>query len=236
MAIKLLVLGATGFIGRNAAEYFAKSTDYEVYGTYHNSEPLSHPKIQMTQTDLTRAEEVDRVMKGMDVVIQAAATTSGAKDIVSKPYIHVTDNVVMNALIQRFAFEHSVQHVIGLSCTVMYPNSNTPLKETDFDANAEMYKNYFGGGWMKVYMEKSSEFYSRLGQNKYTVFRHSNIYGPHDKFDLEKSHVFGSTMTKVMTAQDGKIVIWGSGEEERDLLYVSDVVRAVELAIEKQRY
>ena len=41
-------------------------------------------------------------------------------------------------------------------------------------------------------------------------------------------------MTKVMTSQDGKIVVWGSGEEERDLLYVSDLVDFVELAIDKQ--
>ena len=49
------------------------------------------------------------------------------------------------------------------------------------------------------------EFYSRLGKTKHTVIRHSNMYGPYDKYDLEKSHVFGATITKVMTSQDGKI-------------------------------
>ena len=77
--------------------------------------------------------------------------------------------------------------------------------------------------------------FMRLGRNRYTVIRHSNIYGPYDKFDLEKSHVFGATITKVMTAQDGKIKVWGSGEEERDLLFVSDLVRFVELALSKQK-
>jgi nucleoside-diphosphate-sugar epimerase len=38
-----------------------------------------------------------------------------------------------------------------------------------------------------------------------------------------------------MTAEDGaKIVVWGAGEEERDLLYISDLVDFVKLAIEKQ--
>ena len=37
-----------------------------------------------------------------------------------------------------------------------------------------------------------------------------------------------------MTNQDGKITVWGSGEEERDLLYVSDLADFVELAIAKQ--
>ena len=78
------------------------------------------------------------------------------------------------------------------------------------------------------------EFYSRIGKARYTVLRHSNIYGPHDKFDLERSHVFGATMTKVLAAQDGRITVWGSGEEERDLLYVSDLVDFVRLALTKQ--
>ena len=117
----------------------------------------------------------------------------------------------------------------------MYQSSNHSIKETDFDANNDIYPSYFGGAWTKVYNEKMCEFYSQIGTTKYTVVRHSNIYGPHDKFDLEKSHVFGATMTKVMTANDGqKIFVWGQGDEERDLLYVSDLIDFISLAINKQ--
>jgi nucleoside-diphosphate-sugar epimerase len=77
------------------------------------------------------------------------------------------------------------------------------------------------------------EFYANIGETKFTAIRHSNIYGPHDKFDLERSHVFGATITKVLTAKD-KITVWGSGEEERDLLYIDDLTNFVELVIEKQ--
>jgi GDP-L-fucose synthase len=97
-----------------------------------------------------------------------------------------------------------------------------------------MYRQYFGVGWTKVYLEKMCEFYARLGVTKFTAIRHSNIYGPHDKFDLERSHVFGATVTKVMTAQGGKIVVWGSGEEGRDLLYIDDLVSMVECVMDRQ--
>jgi GDP-L-fucose synthase len=117
---------------------------------------------------------------------------------------------------------------------VMYQSNESPVKETDFDANQALHPSYFGVGWTKVYSEKMCEFYSRIGPAKYTVIRHSNIYGPYDKFDLERSHVFGATMTKVMTARGDKIAVWGSGEEERDLLFVSDLVDFVELAMDKQ--
>ena len=235
MRKKILILGATGFIGRNVAEYFAGMQGVDVYGTYYKSAPLEHPQIQMIRADLRSSADVDNVIKGMDVVIQAAAVTSGAKDIVTNPVVHITDNAVMNSLIFRSAFDHAAAHVVFFSCSVMYHSSDTPLRETDFDANREMYSSYFGGAWNKVYFEKMCEFYARLGRNRYTVIRHSNIYGPYDKFDLEKSHVFGATMNKVMTSKNRTITVWGSGEEERDLLFVSDLVRFVELALSKQK-
>jgi nucleoside-diphosphate-sugar epimerase len=233
---KLLVCGATGFIGRNLAEYFADQSEYEVYGTYNDSEPLVNPKIQMIQADLTKKEDVDRVVKGMEIIIQAAATTSGAKEILGKPYYHVTDNAVMNSLIFRSAFENKVANVVFFSCTVMYQSGDDPVKESDFDANKEIFPAYYGVGWTKVYVEKMCEFYSRIGDTKYTAIRHSNIYGPHDKYDLERSHVFGATVTKVMTTKEGDdLVVWGSGQTERDLLYVFDLVDFVRLALENQK-
>tara|TARA_R110002072_G_scaffold51313_6_gene137668 strand:- start:2549 stop:2977 length:429 start_codon:yes stop_codon:yes gene_type:complete len=60
------------------------------------------------------------------------------------------------------------------------------------------------------------------------------MYGPHDKYDLEKSHVFGATITKVMTNTDGVLNVWGTGEGGRDLLHVDDLVNFVDLAINKQ--
>ena len=231
---KILVCGATGFIGRNVAEYFSDKKNYEVFGTYFKSIPYDNSKINFLKADLTKKEDVDRVVKGKDIVIQMSATTSGAKDIISKPYIHVTDNAITNHLLLRSAFENSVENFIFPSCTVMYPPWNdAPLKETDFTGEVE--DKYFGAAWMKVSLEKACEFFSRLGKTKHTVFRHSNIYGPYDKYDLEKSHVFGATITKVMQAPDGsKIKVWGTGEEERDLIYISDLSNFIETVIDKQ--
>ena len=66
------------------------------------------------------------------------------------------------------------------------------------------------------------------------MVRHSNIYGPHDKFNLEKGHVFAATIKKVLSAKDGEeIVIWGEGKEIRDFLYVSDLVDFIEAIVTK---
>ena len=231
----MLICGANGFIGKNMLRRFHKNPEYKIIATYYDSVPDTDYNADWVKVDLTSKADVKDVMTGIDVVLQFAATTTGAKDIVSKPYIHVTDNAVMNSLIFRQAHESGVSHIVFPSCTVMYQSSDKLVKEDDFDPRVDPFPKYFGAAWMKVYLEKTAKFYAGLGTTRYTVMRQTNIYGPYDKFDLEKSHVFGATMTKVMTApESGSVVVWGTGEEERDLLYVDDLVDFVELALKKQ--
>lgn len=234
---KILICGVTGFMGRNIYEHFIKLDKFEVYGTCYKRDFIDWKGKKLFKVDLTTKEGVDKVFNfsDYDVVVQAAATTSGSKDIIERPYIHVTDNALMNSLILRSCFETNVKHFLFLSCGVMYNPEKSPVSEKDFSLDEEIHKNYFGVGWTKVYIEKMCEFYSRLGKTKHTVIRHSNTYGPHDKYDLEKSHILGATITKVMTAKDGQdIIVWGNGLTERDLLYVEDVVEFIEKAIELQ--
>jgi GDP-L-fucose synthase len=233
MKKKVLICGATGFIGRNLTEQLSRRTDLEVHAVRFKRSEYPCPNVTWHQADLRNPADVERVMQGIDIVIQAAATTSGSKDIVARPYIHVTDNAVMNSYLFRSAFEHKVKHVVFFSCTVMYSSSDAALKETDFDANNALHPRYFGVGNTKIYMEKMCEFFAGISDTRFTAIRHSNIYGAHDKFDLERSHVFGATITKVMNAEN-KISVWGTGEEERDLLHVDDLIHFVELAIAKQ--
>jgi nucleoside-diphosphate-sugar epimerase len=233
MKKKVLICGATGFIGRNFTEQLSHRSDFEIHAVRFQRPEYHCPNIIWHYADLRKPEDVERVVSGMDIIIQAAATTSGSKDIVTRPYLHVTDNAVMNSLLFRAAFEHNIKHVVFFSCTVMYSSSEHALKETDFDANKPLHPRYVGVGHTKLYSEKMCEFYAGISNTQFTAIRHSNIYGPHDKFDLERSHVFGATITKVMHATN-KITVWGTGEEERDLLYVDDLVNFVELAIEKQ--
>ena len=138
--IKLIVLGCTGFIGKNVADFFAKNKKFKVYGTYLKRKPYKNKSVTFIKADLTDKKQVNKVLKGKDILIQAAATTTGAKDIVSKPYIHVTDNAVINSYVMRSAFENKLKRVIFFSCSVMYKPSNKPQKETDL--NLKRKKNF----------------------------------------------------------------------------------------------
>ena len=230
----VLLCGATGFIGRNIAKNLSKNSKYKIICTHNNSKPFRLKNIKWVKVDLRNSRQVDKITRNIDIVIQAAATTSGAKTIISRPYEHVTDNAIMNSYLLRASLENKIKHFIFFSCTVMYQSSNTPLKETDFNPRKELYSNYFGVGNTKLYIEKMCEFYSKISSTKFTCIRHSNVFGPFDKFDLNRSHFLGASITKVMNSNKN-IVVWGNGREKRDLLYIDDLVDFVKLSIKNQK-
>jgi len=230
---KILVCGATGFIGRNIVEALLQNEDYDITATYHIRQPFQSTKIKWKKVNFLNVDEVDSAINGTDIIIQSAAVTTGINQVFINPELHVTDNVIMNSLIFRAAHKYKVKNLVFFSCTTMLQNSETPLKEEDFNASQDLYPKYFGSGWTKIYLEKMCEFFSRIGDTKFTVLRHSNVYGPWDKFDLTNSHVFGATISKVLS-QNSEIEIWGTGKEKRDLIYVEDLVHLVLAAIEKQ--
>jgi GDP-L-fucose synthase len=235
MTIKnVLVCGGTGFIGHNLVIRFASQpTKYRVTATYLNSDVFAHENVTWVKADLREKNQVDALLYDADIVFQAAATTSGASDIVNTPEVHVTDNAIMNSQILRSVLRNKISNFIFFSCTTMYSTSTIPQAEHEFDANLEVFPSYFGVAWTKFYIEKMCEFYSKLCDTKFSVIRHSNIYGPWDKFDLKRSHVMGATITKVLDAKE-EIEVWGKGIELRDLLYIDDLVDLVEVVTVRQ--
>ena len=237
MKKKILICGATGFIGRNLVDHFIKDNNFDVKATWHKPNDLTNnygESVEWVYADLTKKEDVKKVMVDVEVVLHYAAVSTNLKDAFEKPYLHVTDNVIMNSLIFRYAYEFGVKHVIFPSCTVMYEDIGKPIKETDFKGFIDDDKLYFGGGNTKVYSENMCKFYSKLGKTKYTALRQTNIIGRHDKTDLNKAHFFSSMIQKVNSANDF-IDVWGDGSEEKDLLDVNDLIKLIDIVLKKQK-
>ena len=231
---KVLVCGASGFIGRNLFEHFSKKSDLDVYGTYLSNNRLNeqrspHPRlwrVNLTDRDHTNAI----VSQNFDCIINCAAKTEGSGAYNAEASIATNTRINLNLI--EAAHLHKVKHVIFLSCTVMYPSGDRPLKEDEYDLN-DIHPKYFMGARMKVFAEDLCRFYAGLSTTKYTAVRHTNIYGPHDKFDLQRGHVLSATIEKVMKA-DKEIKVWGHGKESRDFLHIQDLIEFIQLAIEKQ--
>jgi GDP-L-fucose synthase len=236
MKKNMLICGADGFIGKNALDYF--KDEYNITATLFNKTTPQRGVVQgvdYVSIDLRNESQVAKLFQRQkyDIVLQLAATTTGAKDVVERPYVHVTDNTVMNAWIFREAMKTGVGHLLFPSCTVMYQPKDVKQKEADWSPLDEMYPAYFGVGNMKVFCEKMCEFYSRIGSTKFTAFRHSNVYGPYDKFDLDKCHVVPAFVNKVINA-DESLLIWGQGRASRDIIYIDDLISFIDKCIQSQ--
>ena len=111
------------------------------------------------RADLRNYKDCLKVTKKIDIVIQAAATTSGSKDIINSPYLHVTDNAVMNSYLLKACYENSIKHFIFTSCTVMYPNTKKQLKTEEYDYK-KIFPSYFGVANTKLYIEKIEHLFA----------------------------------------------------------------------------
>ena len=230
--INILVCGGNGFIGYNILNHLTKNNNYNIYATYRHKHKAVK-KVNWIKADLLNNNTVKKVLKNKDIVIQAAAITTGSKDVVKRPYIHVTDNIIMNTLLLRSAYENYVKHFIFFSCTVMYNSSNSFHSETSKNIINDD-SPYFGVGNMKMFVENQCLFYSKLKRTKFSILRHTNIYGPHDKFNENTSHVLPNFINKALNKKNN-FLIWGNGKSIRDFLYIDDLVECVKILIKKQK-
>lgn len=231
---KILLTGSTGFIGSNILLTLNKNNKYKIYVTIHKTKPkIKYRNVSYINCNLLKYKDCFKATKNIDIVIHCAATTSGSKDIINKPYLHVTDNAVMGSYLLRAIYENKVNHFIFTSCTVMYKNSPKYLSETDVDEK-KIFHNYFGVAHTKLYIEKICKFYSKISKTKFTIIRHSNIYGPRDKFDLAKGHFIGSSVKKLFDRNHKSIKIFGDGSEKRDFLFINDFTNFVKIVLKKQ--
>ena len=71
--------------------------------------------------------------------------------------------------------------------------------------------------------------------HKWISLMPTNLYGPHDNFDLETSHVFPALIRKFAEAANdnrSSVTLWGSGNPRREFLHVDDLAAAIETCLE----
>lgn len=231
---RVLVCGASGFIGQNLLEHFSSLDNYEAYGTYFKNKPETYnPRI--FQADLRHRDVAIWATQGIDIVINAAALTDGV-GVFSQPGKSEEfrdENNKINANMTEAVCINRVKHFIFLSCTIVYPSSNMPLIEDQINIE-KINPIYRIPAKMKIYGEELCQHFANLGSTKYTAVRHTNVYGLYDKFDLHRGHVLASTIVKVLQGEK-EIVVWGSGDETRDFLHIDDQVEFIKKAIELQK-
>ena len=232
----ILICGGSGFIGQNAVKYFSHHN--KIYCTYFKNKPKKNFKnVVWIKTNLLNKNSLKNLFKKFkyDYVIQSAAVTAGVKSMKSDPFMFISDNAIMNSLLIKQAVLNNVKHFIFLSCTVMYHSSQKKLSEKDLDLKKKIHPNYEGIAYTKLYIENICKFYSNNSNTKFTALRHSNIYGPYDKFNNPNGHFMSSMISKLYNSNNNVLEVWGDGSEKRDFLYIDDLLSGMALVFKKQK-
>jgi dTDP-D-glucose 4,6-dehydratase len=151
----------------------------------------------------------------------------------SDPMALVRGNIPMNINVLDACHKNGVKKFVWLASTTGYPDTTEAVTE-DMMFQGEPFEKYYAVGWVKRYTEVLCKLFAEKLKNPMpcVILRPSNIYGPNDKTDPTKSHVLSALMRKVVIKQN-PIEVWGDGTDEKDVLYVDDMVDAMLLAAEK---
>ena len=211
--MKILIVGSKGFIGSYCLNYF-KATGHEVIGcdVVHSNEP-DYYVIKNQSSDF------EKLVDTIDCCINAAgsANVSYSYQYPEKDF-ELNVSLVINILAAIKAKCPDCKF-INFSSAAVYGNPNElPIKE-----NAEV-KPLSPYGYHKLLSEKLLTEYHHFFKLKTCSLRVFSAYGPGLKKQL-----FWDTYQKTLSQES--VNLFGTGEESRDFIYISDLVKAVECVL-----
>lgn len=218
--MKILIVGSKGFIGSHCVDYF--SNDHEVWECdvimdYDNPRYLSIDAVDSDFLELFQKYQ-------FDVCINCSGAASVPFSL-EKPFNDFrlnTLNVVK--MLEAIRLTSPDCKFITMSSAAVYGNPQSlPIKENAGIIPVSPY------GFHKVITEMICQEYSRFWGIKTCCLRIFSAYGPRLKKQL-----FWDMYQKVVN--DEIVKLWGTGNETRDFIYISDLVQAIDLAIYNSKF
>ncbi len=229
---RVLVTGGTGFVGRHLVEQLTEAQAHVVVPVHERQLPSLRGRApEVVFADLTRPEDCAAAMRGVDHVFHAAGAAAGAGATPADVTSAIATNLVLTSRVLEAAAHCGVQRCLVFSSSTVYPELDHPAREDEMWSGPP-HPAYFGYGWMRRYFELLGEFVSRQSSLGVAIVRPTAIYGRHDNFDAGSSR-FVPALIRRAVARERPYEVWGTGEETRDLLHVSDLARGCLLALEK---
>ena len=216
---KIYVAGHGGLVGSAILAHLRQEG-------YDNIIKKSHSEL-----DLTRQEDVEDFLKKEkpEYLFLAAAKVGGIMGNNTFPADFIFTNLAIQTNIIHAAYLNGVKKLLFLGSSCIYPKEcPQPMKEEHLlsgylEPTNEPY------AIAKIAGIKMCQAYNRQYGTRYISLMPTNLYGPHDNFDLETSHVLPALIKKFHEAvQKGldEVEIWGTGTPRREFLYVDDLADA----------
>ena len=224
--MKIILLGAAGFIGTNLVIELAQNSQNEITVVDKNKnyfktlEDMHFPHVRSIESDLNMDSDYERLVEGQDLVYHLISTT-----VPTTSNQHIAEelkgNVVLSANLFEACVHQNVKKVVFFSSggTVYGKESKCPLNEKTPTNPITSY------GIQKVSIEKLLYLYNYMYGLDYRIIRLANPYGPYQK----PNGVLGAVTTFTYKALKGEeIQVYGDGSVVRDFIYIDDAVRGIQ--------
>lgn len=165
----------------------------------------------------------------IDQVYLAAAKVGGIQANNTYPADFIYENLTIQANVIQAAHLSNVQKLLFLGSSCIYPKqAKQPMQENALltgllEPTNEPY------AIAKIAGIKLCESYNRQHDRDYRSVMPTNLYGPHDNYHPENSHVIPALLRRfheAVRASQAEVVIWGSGSPMREFLHVDDMAAA----------
>ena len=223
---RVIVTGGAGFIGTHVVEALRAE----------GCEPFV---VRSRDYDLTREDGVTRLYSDTrpQVVFHLAGLVGGILANQQRPADFFYENLTMGTFLLHHAWKSGVGKFVAAGAGCGYPQAAPmPLKESSFWAGLPQPESA-PYSLAKRLLHIQSQAYFRQHSFPSVICVPGNVYGPHDNFDLNASHVVPALVRKFVEAVDeqrAEVEVWGSGRPSRDFVYAGDVARGLLMAA--QRY
>jgi GDP-L-fucose synthase len=175
-----------------------------------------------------------------EIVIDAAARVGGILANNNFPYTFLMENLKIQDNLIDSALKMEVRKFIFLGSSCIYPKlANQPLKE-EYLLTGPLEPTNEWYAIAKIAGVKACEAIRKQYDRDFVSLMPTNLYGPHDNFDLQTSHVLPAMIRKFHDAKikekktgvSEPVKLWGSGSPKREFLHVDDLAKAVCYALE----
>ncbi len=227
--MKVMITGGAGFIGSHLADYLLKKQEKITIITKKNTKNIEHirEKLDIEKIDVTNFVKLEKciIKNKPDVIIHLAGNTSHSKSF-ENPLKDLDSNTKSTLNILEILKQSlpKCKFILGSTFVVIGKPSKLPVNELTPCNPTTLY------GVNRL----SSEYYTKIYNQVYgldtNIFRITNSFGPREQV-IPNKNAINYLIYRAFKNED--ITIYNNGKFFRDLIYVSDVVSAINKILRK---
>ena len=222
----ILITGASGVLGQALLSYLQQEGFTDILSPSRNEMDLLCPRSVANYFEKYRPA----------IVVHLAAVVFGLGGNLKYQMRSLIDNTAINNHLFGALASYPVERIFFAGTVASYPvpYRHMPLVESDFFEGLP-HSGEFGYAMAKRHAYAYLNLLTQEMGTRCTYGVFTNLYGAHDRFDIENGHVIPSLVAKAYDAalHDKPLDVWGNGAAERDFLHAHDAARAILCCLEK---